>query len=91
MAGPGWVPHSMELLVKDGEHRRIPVVLEAAPQTSTTWIWVGGGAVAAAALTVGGVFLFRPREKTVVPGTYPAGGTVQLSFGYKGIRLEAAR
>jgi|GEM_PF-363329 len=67
-------PHQTDVAILDNETRRVQVTLEAEATKSMTWLWAGGGVLAAAGLGVGAYFLLRP-ETTAAPP--PVAGTMQ--------------
>lgn len=69
----GMRPYSAQILVRDGESRSVEVALQRESGGISPLWWVGGGVVAAAALGVGGYFLFRSSPST--PG--PTAGTIE--------------
>lgn len=73
----GFRAHTGEVLVQDGETRRVDVTLERDASGIPTWAWVAGGVVLASGAAVGGYFLLRPGEaQPLVIGTMDP-GTVQ--------------
>jgi hypothetical protein len=87
VTAPGKLTYQAEVAVQDEKTRRLTVALEPAPDGgfNTTWLWIGGGALAVAGAAIGGYFLFRPEDPAPTPG---AMGTVQLSARRAGVRLE---
>jgi hypothetical protein len=76
----GMASYQTEVLVQDDKSREILVTLNPLPKPSSTstWLWVAGGAVVVAGAVVGGAFLFQPTRRPEVDGTL---GTFPLSFG----------
>jgi hypothetical protein len=70
------IPQSTEVVVEDGATRTLDIHLHDKVSDSgsgvPTWLWITGGAVAAAALGTGGYFLFKkdPQEGALVQGTW---------------------
>jgi len=70
------IPQSTEVVVEDGATRTLDIHLRDAVSESDsgvpTWLWITGGAVAAAALGTGGYFLFKKdrQEPALVDGTW---------------------
>ncbi|MDI1476538.1 PEGA domain-containing protein [Polyangium sp. y55x31] len=80
VSAPGMAVYQNEVVVQDGETRRVPITLNPLPAPSDTskWLWIGGGIVLAAGAAIGGAVLFRPTEVPPIDGTI---GTVPLTFG----------
>ncbi len=83
VSAPGMRTYSAQILLKEGETRTMEVALqhESSGGISPLW-WIGGSVIAAAGLSVGGYFLFRPQPTTAspTPGTIvPYTLTVQTS------------
>ncbi len=96
VTAPGMLTYQSEVVIQDDKTRRIPVTLEPVPffTKSTTWLGLGGGALAVAGLAVGGYFLFKPRDPTFTPGTITQGGSdgvVPTSSGGGGFRFGGSR
>ena len=74
----GFRAHTGEVLVQDGETRRVDVTLEKEASGIPAWVWVAGGVVLASGAAVGGYFIFKPGEAqpqvigTMDPGTVQA-------------------
>lgn len=74
----GFRAHTGEVLVQDGETRRLDVTLEKEASGIPAWVWVAGGVVLASGAAVGGYFIFKPGEAqpqvigTMDPGTVQA-------------------
>lgn len=79
VSAPKMEAHRSEVLVRDGEARRVEVSLnkKADPNASRVWIWIAGGAALAAGAAITGALLFEPGRPADV-GTL---GSVPLSFG----------
>jgi hypothetical protein len=86
VTGEGKRPYQSEAVVQDNQGSTLRVALE--PESSVagggdlTWLWVAGGAVAAAGLGVGAYFMFKPEDEGPPPpilGTLNP-GAVPLSF-----------
>jgi hypothetical protein len=80
VSAPEMATYQNEVVVQDGETRRVPISLNPLPKESdiSKWLWIGGGVALAAGAAVGGAVLFKPTEVPPVTGTL---GTVPLSFG----------
>jgi hypothetical protein len=78
----GKTPATQQVDLRDGETRTVELTPAGGKAGGIpTWVWIAGGAVVAAGLVVGGVFLFQTHDE---PGPPPAGnlGTIFLtSFG----------
>lgn len=74
----GFRAHTGEVLVQDGETRRVDVTLEKEASGIPAWVWVAGGVVLASGAAVGGYFILKPGEAqpqvigTMDPGTVQA-------------------
>ncbi|WP_044240498.1 PEGA domain-containing protein [Chondromyces apiculatus] len=78
VSAPGKETHEAEVLVRDGEMRRVDVGLNAAASSSgRTWLWIGGGAALLAGAVITGALLFEPGT----PAERGTLGTFPLSFG----------
>jgi hypothetical protein len=86
VTGEGKRPYQSEAVVQDNQGSTLRVALD--PESSAggggdlTWLWVAGGAVAAAGLGVGAYFMFKPEDEGPPPpilGTLNP-GAVPLSF-----------
>lgn len=79
VTAPKMEAHRSEVLVRDGELRRVPVTLnkEPDPNAKRVWLWIAGGAALAAGAAITGALLFEPGRPADV-GTL---GSVPLSFG----------
>lgn len=87
VTAPGRKRYVSELSVADEQTNVVRVELErehvpviAQPKADHTWLWVGGGIIAAAGLGVGTYFLAKPEAKgppAPTPGTL---GTLELPF-----------
>jgi len=83
VSGEGKRPYQSEAVVQDNQGSTLRVALD--PESSggggsdLTWLWVAGGAVAAAGLGVGAYFMFKPEDEgppdpilgTLNPGAVP--------------------
>ncbi len=67
VTAPGKRRRSIEIVLRDGERRDIPVDLER--ESATRWPWFVAGGAVLVGLVVGGYFLFRPKEPEPTPGT----------------------
>jgi len=80
VTAPGMQTYQSELVVMDHQTRTLDVKLSPAPGVVPVWAWVVGSAVVAGGLVVGGVFLFKPTDRTSeVVGTLNPPGVVSLS------------
>lgn len=86
VSGEGKRPYQSEAVVQDNQGSTLRVALD--PESSgggggdLTWLWVAGGAVAAAGLGVGAYFMFKPEDEgppAPIVGTLNP-GAVPLSF-----------
>ena len=80
VTSPGMTTYQAEVLVQDDRSREILVTLSplAKASSTSTWLWIAGGAVIVAGAVVGGAFLFQPTRRPEVDGTL---GTFPLSYG----------
>jgi hypothetical protein len=80
--GDGMSPFQSEVLIQDDQTRTIEVTLQHASHAVPLWAWIAGGAVVVAGATVGGYFLFKPKDEVGPPTLGSINpGTVTLSFG----------
>ena len=80
MTAPGMATYQAELVVQDGETRRVQVSLNQAAR-SGEWAplaWILGGAALVGAAAVTGAVLYHPAQVPAVQGSL---GTFPLSFG----------
>ncbi|HSN99928.1 MAG TPA: PEGA domain-containing protein, partial [Candidatus Nanopelagicales bacterium] len=79
VSGPKMEAHQAEVLVRDGESRRVEVALNPAakPGAGRVWLWVAGGAALLAGAAVAGAVLFEPGR----PAEQGTLGSFPLSFG----------
>ena len=84
VTSPGKQPWRSESVVQDGQLTTLAVSLSsnqpAASSGVPSWMWIAGGVVAAAGLSTGAYFLFRPEDKGPPPSTQGSFGTVELPF-----------
>lgn len=73
----GTMPFQTEVLVKDNDTRRIPVILTKQVDL-TKWGWIGGGAAVVVVSLVVGAFVYSP---TKTPEVNTSLGTFPLVFG----------
>lgn len=66
----GYKPYDSDVTVLDNQTRTVSVKLE---KNSKTWLWLTGAGVLVAGASVGGYFLFRPKDEQPVPGTINPG------------------
>lgn len=80
VTAPGMLPYQSEVVVQDNELRRIEVDLHPPERAGglPPWLWIVGGAVAAAGVVTAGVVLLQPDAAPPVNGTL---GTVSRSSG----------
>jgi hypothetical protein len=79
----GKQPWRSDSVVQDGQLTTVAVSLSSNQQAASgvpTWMWIAGGVVAAAGLSTGAYFLFRPEDKGPPPATQGSFGTVELPF-----------
>jgi len=77
VSAKGFRAHTGEVLVQDGETRRVDVTLEREASGIPAWAWIAGGVVLASGAAVGGYFLLKPGDaQPLVIGTMDP-GTVQ--------------
>ncbi len=74
--------HESEVVVQDGQTRRIPVTLQPASGGGINpwFIVLGGGVLLAAGAVTAGVLLTQPDDAATTPGTIQP-GTIQLDWG----------
>jgi hypothetical protein len=93
VTAPGMKTHQAEVMVADGQTRRLEVILTPQPKDGAIerWLWIGGGAALLAGAIVGAAFLYEP-EPPVAGNASPGsiriaapggrgGPAVGLSFG----------
>lgn len=75
VTGTGKKPFDQRLALEGGATRTVDVTLEAEASKRQIWLYVAGGVVLAAGLSIGGYFLFKPEDKQVptTPGTLAPG------------------
>lgn len=66
----GYKPYDSDVTVLDNQTRTVSVKLE---KNSKTWLWLTGAGVLVAGASVGGYFLFRPKDEQPVAGTINPG------------------
>jgi hypothetical protein len=76
----GKEPYGSKVIIRDGQTESLRITL-AEKSGSHAWLWIGGGVVLAAGLTVGGYFLFRDDTKDPKQGTLPP-GSIELPLGF---------
>jgi hypothetical protein len=78
----GMLSYQSEVVIEDGQVRRIPVKLEPTDGGGVNpWILiVGGGVLLAAGAVTAGILLSQPGDPATTPGTIQP-GTIQLSLG----------
>lgn len=77
----GMTPYQSEVVVKDGEARRVQLSLTPLAQGQVArWLWIAGGAVLVSGAVIGGALLFQPSDRSL-PGSINPPGKVQLTFG----------
>jgi hypothetical protein len=74
--------HESEVVIQDGQTRRIPVTLQPASGGGINpwFIVAGGGVLLAAGAITAGVLLSQPDDPATTPGTIHP-GTIQLGWG----------
>ncbi|WP_437669496.1 PEGA domain-containing protein [Sorangium sp. So ce131] len=82
VTAPGMLAHQAEVLVQDGETRRIDVTLDDTVDRGMPWLWIGGGAALLAGALVAGAVVFEPGR----PAKLGTLGSFPLSFGTPGGR-----
>lgn len=83
VTAPGMAAYQSEVVIQDNQTRRVDVTLNtAAVDTTSTILWIAGGAALLAGAAVGGAFLFQPSRTPAIEGNFGT-GTVQLNFGGK--------
>jgi hypothetical protein len=80
VTAPGKKPYRARVELADGETRSLRVTLAEDAKSPLLWVYIAGGAVAAAGAAVGGYFLLRPHDERG-PGPTGSLGTVELKLG----------
>ncbi len=70
VTAPGKVAYQSELLLQDGQTRRLDVSLKDEPGGIPAWLWIAGSTVVAAGAATAGYFIFRSTDSGI-PGTIP--------------------
>lgn len=76
VTAPGMTPHQAEVLIQDDKTRTIDVTLNAVPESGGKWLWIAGGATLLVGAAVGGYFLFKPADDSVIGTISP--GKIEL-------------
>lgn len=88
VSAPGMVVYQSEVVVQDGQTRRVHITLTATTSFPTKWLLAGGGVLAAAGVVITTVLLTRPSRPEAQSGPI-APGVLQLS--YSGVRFGGVR
>ncbi|WP_438013951.1 PEGA domain-containing protein [Sorangium sp. So ce315] len=82
VTAPGMLAYQADVLVRDGESRRIEVKLDDARGRAVSWLWLGGGAALLAGGLITGALVFEPGR----PAKQGTLGSFPLSLGGVGGR-----
>jgi len=66
----GYKPYDSDVTVLDNQTRSVSIALE---KNSKTWLWLTGAGILVAGASVGGYFLFKPKDEQPIPGTINPG------------------
>jgi hypothetical protein len=80
----GMANYQSEVVIQDNQTRRVEVTLNPlATDSTSTILWIAGGAAVLAGAAIGGALLFQPSTTPPIDGNF-GGGRVQLRFGFGG-------
>jgi hypothetical protein len=80
----GMQNYQSEVVIQDNQTRRVDVTLNPLPTDSTsTILWIAGGAAVLAGAAITGAVLFQPSKTPPIDGNFGS-GRVQLRFGFGG-------
>jgi hypothetical protein len=84
VSAPGMQSYQSEVVISDNQTRRVDVTLNAQPTDSTsTILWIAGGAAVLAGAAVTGALLFQSPKTPPIEGNFGS-GRVDLSFRFGG-------
>jgi len=84
VTAPGMANYQSEVVIQDSQTRRVDITLNPlATDSTSTILWIAGGAAVLAGAAVGGALLFQPSKTPPVDGNF-GGGRVQLGFHFGG-------
>ncbi|MBK8254307.1 MAG: PEGA domain-containing protein [Polyangiaceae bacterium] len=91
VSAPGMQNYQSEVVIQDNQTRRVDVTLNTqATDSTTTILWIAGGAAVLAGAAVSGALLFQPPKNPPVEGNFGS-GTVQLNYGKFGFGFGGAK
>lgn len=69
VTAPGMLAYQSEVVIQDNQTRRVDVTLNQQPKdTTSTILWIAGGAAVLAGAAVGGALLFQPPKTAPIEG-----------------------
>ena len=84
VSSPGMANYQSEVVIQDNQTRRVDVTLNPlATDSTSTILWIAGGAAVLAGAAIGGALLFQPPTNPPVDGNF-GGGRVQLNYRFGG-------
>ncbi len=84
VSSPGMANYQSEVVIQDNQTRRVDITLNpVATDSTSTILWIAGGAAVLAGAAVGGALLFQPSKNPPIDGNF-GGGRVQLGFHFGG-------
>ena len=84
VSAAGMAAYQSEVVIQDNQTRRVDVTLNPlATDSTSTILWIAGGAAVLAGAAIGGALLFQPPTTPPVDGNF-GGGRVQLNYRFGG-------